>query len=480
MVAEYLSLENCTLIDGLGGEPVEHARVIVQGERIHSAGRIDDTPLPPDARVAHADLEGRWVMPGMIDCHFHPVYQDVTCWEDYSLRRSIEHTTILAARNAQTLLEVGFTSARDTGSRGLISIAIRDMINAGVILGPRLQAGGRILSSTGGLADGFGSWVTNRADLGVIVDGVAEVIKEVRQQIKHGATTIKVEASGTGISPYSNSHKQTMSTEEMAAAVNEAHRQGARVACHAQATESIKNAVRAGVDTVEHGTFLDEEGAAMMKEQGTILVPTVSVLYLYVHKGPEVGVPLSVTEEFRVDLDDHMESVRLALDTGVPMAVGSDSGHRFNPQSEIAYELELMVHAGFTPMQAIQAATSVAAQAIGQDADVGALTPGRFADLIVLAQDPLADVTRLRDPATLERVYKGGRLVAGSAAPRRSELELGGNFAPDPSGNGDAACATHDHHDGDPAADRPCCLKTSDEIAEEEEQAQRAQAGGGA
>jgi imidazolonepropionase-like amidohydrolase len=477
MVADYLSLENCTLIDGLGGEPVEHARVLIQGERIHAAGPIDDTPLPPDARVATADLEGRWVMPGMIDCHFHPVYQDVTCWEDYSLRRSIEHTTILAARNAQTLLEVGFTSARDTGSRGLVSIAIRDMINAGVILGPRLQAGGRILTSTGGLADGFGSWVTNRADLGVVVDGVAAVVKEVREQIKYGATTIKVEASGTGISPYSNSHKQTMSTEEMAAAVNEAHRQGARVACHAQATESIKNAVRAGVDTVEHGTFLDEEGTQMMKDAGTILVPTVSVLYLYVHKGPEVGVPLSVTEEFRADLDDHMESVRMALDAGIPMATGSDSGHRFNPQSEIAYELDLMVQAGFTPMQAIQAATSVAARAIGQDADVGALTSGRYADLLVLASDPLEAVATLRDPANIERVYKGGRLVAGSAAPRRSELELGANFAPDPSE--DATCATHQHHDGDPAEDRPCCLKTSDEIAEEEENAMRAQSEAG-
>lgn len=468
----YLSLENCTLINGLGGEPVEHARVLVHGERVHSAGPLDETPLPPDGRVRRVDLEGRWVMPGMIDCHFHPVYQDVTCWEDYDLRRSIEHTTILAARNAQTLLEVGFTSARDTGSRGLVSIAIRDMIDAGVILGPRLQAGGRIISSTGGLADGYGSWITNRAGLGHVVDGVTDVIKAVREQIKYGATTIKVEASGTGISPYANSHKQTLSIEEMAAAVAEAHRQGARVACHAQATEAIKNAVRAGVDTVEHGTFLDEEGATLMKDRGIVLVPTISVLHLYVHKGPEVGVPPSVTEEFRVDLDDHMRSVRMALELGIPMAVGSDSGHRFNPQSEIAYELELMVDAGFSPMQAISAATSIAAQAIGQDADVGALTAGRYADLLVLAEDPLADIARLREPRVIERVYKGGRLVAGSLAPRRSELDLGGDFAPDPA---DGGCTRrHDHHEGDPAGDRPCCLKTSDEISQEDEDAKRA------
>src|SRR5262249_54590229 len=152
--------------------------------------------------------EGKTLLPGMIDCHFHPVYQEVTCWEDYSLRRSIEHTTILAARNAQTLLEVGFTSARDTGARGLISGALRDMIEAGVILGPRFKPGGRMLSTTGGLADGWGYWVTNRADLAAIVDGVEQVVKEVREQIKFGVESIKVEASGTGISPYSHSQKQ--------------------------------------------------------------------------------------------------------------------------------------------------------------------------------------------------------------------------------------------------------------------------------
>jgi imidazolonepropionase-like amidohydrolase len=468
---EWLSFDNCTLIDGVTADPLENARVVVHRDRIHSAGPIDSTPLPDGESVATVDAEGRWVMPGMIDCHFHPVYQDVTCWEDYSLRRSIEHTTILAARNAQTLLEVGFTSARDTGSRGLISIALRDMINSGVIMGPRMQAGGRILTSTGGLADGWGSWVTNRADLGVVVDGVEAVIKEVREQIKYGATTIKVEASGTGISPYSDSRKDTMTTEEMAAAVVEAHRQGARVACHAQSVNGIKNAVRAGVDTVEHGTFLDEEGAEMMKKSGAVLVPTISVLYLYVTRGPEVGVPEWITEKFRVDLDEHFESVRMALDIGIPMAVGSDSGHRFNPQSEIAYELEMMVSAGFTPMQAIRAATSVAAQAIGTDGDVGAVRPGLYADLLVLNGDPLGDIALLRSPESIERVYKGGRLVAGKAAPRRSELELGSELAPDEDEVEAASHVGHSHGEEENGGiDRPCCLKTSEELAAAEDE----------
>jgi imidazolonepropionase-like amidohydrolase len=273
----------------------------------------------------------------------------------------------------------------------------------------------------------------------------------VREQIKYGVDVVKIEASGTGISPFSDSRKQTMTTEEMAAAVAEAHRNGVRVACHAQATEGIKNAVRAGVDTVEHGSFLDEEGAALMKVHGTVLVPTISVLHLYVHKGPEVGVPHWIVEKFRGDLDAHMDSVRLALATDIPMAVGSDSGHRFNPQSGIALELELMVKTGFTPSQAIKAATSLAAEVIGLADSVGRLRPGFLADLLVIDGNPLDDVSILQDRSRIERVYKEGELVAGSAAPRRDELELGYNLAPEGGAPGTVL-------------DSPCCLKPSSEL----------------
>ena len=435
-------LQNGSVIDGTGREPLERASILIEGGRIRAVDRVDKVRPPAECRVV--DVTDRTVMPGMIDCHFHGAYQDVTCWEDYDLRRPIEHTTLLAARNAQTLLEVGFTAARDTGTRGLIAVAIRDLAEAGVLMAPRLKAGGRIISSTGGLADAYGDWVENRASLGQVADGPMDVLKAVRQQIKYGVDNIKIEASGTGISPYSASRKQTMSREEMAIAVGEAHRNGVRVACHAQATEGIKNAVRAGVDTVEHGSFLDEEGAALMKEAGTLLVPTISVLYLYVHKGPEVGVPVWVVEKFKGDLDAHIESVKLALETGIPMSVGSDSGHSFNPQSVIAVELELMVKTGFTPMQALVAATANGARAIGLD-DAGELVPGKLGDVLVVNGQPLDDIRVLQDGSRLERVYQGGRLVAGSAAPRREELELGYQLAP-------------------AEVDRPCCLAPRDEL----------------
>ncbi len=212
MAARYLYLENAVVIDGSGADPLERGAILVEGDRIAGVGTVDSLRPPAHEEVVVVDATGKTVMPGMIDCHFHCAYHSVTCWEDYDLRRPLEHTTILAARNAQTLLEVGFTSARDVGSRGLVAVAVRDMINAGILIGPRMMAGSRIISSTGGLADGYGDWVDNRASLGQVVDGPSEVIKAVRQQVKYGVDNIKIEASGTGISPYSASTKQTLTT----------------------------------------------------------------------------------------------------------------------------------------------------------------------------------------------------------------------------------------------------------------------------
>lgn len=421
----YLLLQNGTVIDGVRPEPIRNASVLVERERITAVGDRDAVTPPPHGIGTVVDVSGRTIMPGMVDCHVHGINHDITCWEDFDLRRPMEHTTLLAARNTQTLLEVGFTSARDVGTRGRIAVALRDMINAGVILGPRLLAGGRILTATGGLADAYGDWVENRASLGLVIDSPQECLKAARRQIKDGVDTIKVESSGTGVSPFSDSGKQTMTQKEIGTVVQEAHRNGVRVACHAQATEGIKNALRAGVDTIEHGSFLDEEGAALFKKTGAVLVPTIAVLWLYVQKGPEAGVPRWVVEKFRGDLERHFASVRLALDYGVPMVVGSDSGHRFFPRSIIAIELELMVQSGFTPMQAIQAATRLGAEAIGLGNAVGRIAPGYYGDLLVLDGDPLTDIGILQQPPRLEQIYKGGALVAGRLAPRRREGEPG-------------------------------------------------------
>jgi imidazolonepropionase-like amidohydrolase len=404
---------NITLIDGTGKEPVEDSAILVTDGRIAGVGPVDQVRKDSDAGAEEVDLGGRYVMPGMIDCHFHGVYEEVSCYEDYDLRRPIEESTLYHARNAQTILQAGFTSAREVGSRGLVSVTTSKLIAKGVLDGPRLVPGGRILSSTGGLTDAYGHWVSNHDSLGHVVDGATEVRKAVREQIKYGSKIIKVEASGTGISTYADSHKQTMSEEEMAAAVHEAKRNGVRVACHAQGTESIKAAVRAGVTTVEHGSFLDEEGLDLMVKNGTILTPTISVLYLYVHKGTDVGVPAWVVEKFRGDLQAAAESFKMAAEVGLPMIVGSDSGHAFNPQAGIALELEMMVKYGYSPMQAIVAATANGAKASGLWSNVGSLEKGKLADFLVLDSDPLDDISMLQRPEEMAAVYQGGRAKGG-------------------------------------------------------------------
>lgn len=462
----YTLLQNCQLIDGVSPEPRAAASVLIEGERITQVGGVDEIKPPPQGEGEVVDASGRTVMPGMVDCHFHGAYHDVSCFEDYDLRRPIEHTTILAARNAQTLLEVGFTSARDVGTRGLVAVALRDMIDQGVIKGPRMKPGARILTTTGGLADFYGNWADNQAALGHTVDGPAEILKATRLQIKYGVTNIKVEASGTGISPFASSTKQTMTEEEIATVVNESKRNGVRVACHAQATEGIKNGVRAGVTTIEHGSFLDEEGADLMIERGTVLVPTIAVLYLYVHKGPEVGVPDWVVQKFKGDLDLHYASVKMAREKGIPMVVGSDSGHAFNPQNVIAIELELMVRlTDFTPMEAIQSATSIGAKTIGLGDVTGQITPGYCGDVLVVDGDPLADVGILQQHHRLERVYKGGVLEAGTVARRAPQLELASVLEKEPPIAGGALDPVPSRpREEEPHAHRPSCLQHSEEL----------------
>lgn len=401
---------NATVIDGTGRQPVERGAMLVSPDgRIAAVGAVDEVRGKIDpSECEEVDLDGKFIMPGMIDCHFHGVYEEVSCYEDYDLRRPIEESAIYHARNAQTILEAGFTSAREVGSRGLVSVSTSKLIEKGVLRGPRLVPGGRILSTTGGLVDGYGHWIDNADSLGHVVDGELELRKAAREQIKYGTKCIKVEASGTGISTYAGSGKQTMTEEEMRAVVYEARRNGIRVACHAQGRESIKNAVRAGVTTVEHGSFLDEEGVKLMLDNGTILTPTISVLILYITKGPEVGVADWVVEKLRGDLEGHIESFKMAIDAGIPMVVGSDSGHAFNPQNGIALELEMMVEHGYSPMAAIQAATSVGSRAAGLSRSLGTLEERKLADFLVLDGDPLADIAMLQDSRKMSAIYQGG------------------------------------------------------------------------
>jgi imidazolonepropionase-like amidohydrolase len=416
---------NATIIDGTGRDPVERGAVYVADGRLARVGPADEVRASArGTEAAEVDLDGKFIMPGMIDCHFHGGNENISCFEDIDLRSPIEETVLQHGKNSQTILEAGFTSAREVGARGLISVSVSKMISSGLMRGPRLVPGGRILSTTGGLADAYGSWVANQDSFACLADGGPALRRAVREQIKYGTKCIKVEASGTGISTYAGAHKLTMSQDEMAVVVAEARRNGVRVACHAQGTKSIKNAVRAGVTTVEHGTFLDEEAVALMLEHQTILTPTLSVIYLYVSRGPEVGVQDWVVEKFRGDIKPAMESFKMAAEAGIPMVVGSDAGHAHNPQQGNAIELQMMVDYGYSPMQAIVAATAAGARAVGMAGSVGTLAAGKLADFLVLNADPLADIGVLRDPGQIEAVYQGGVLKGGRSLRRANPLEF--------------------------------------------------------
>jgi imidazolonepropionase-like amidohydrolase len=399
------------LFDGTGRDPQAEAAVVVRDGRVAWTGPAADLGRSERRDAEIVDARGHFVMPGLIDCHEHLIYPRRHRGEDLRLRHSIELTALKAGRIARILLHAGFTTVRDCGSQGLVAVAVRDAIRYGFFEGPRVIPSGPIVTSIGGLGDGFPDWIANPHNDVVTITGPTEILRVVRSQIKAGVENIKLGASGGEASPYSHSWLPTLNYEEMAAAVTEAHRLHRRVAAHAQAAVAIKDALRAGVDTIEHGTYLDEEAIDLFRRTGAGLVPTVSNLFSYLERGAAAGFPPEVIEECRQNRDPWLASVRLAREAGIPIAAGADLGHRY-AQGENAVELEALVeHCGFSPFDALLAGTSVAARAIGLGTEAGSLEPGKRADLLVLARSPLDDIRVLRDRANLVTVVKGGRPV---------------------------------------------------------------------
>ena len=374
------------VVDGVTPEPLEHTAVFVAGEHVEAVVPLREATRSRRGDATVVEAPHATLMPGLIDCHTHLVFDRYPSMQAID-SGSVESATLTAAGNAGLLVRHGYTTVRDVGSRGAASLAVGDAVRRGRLAGPRVLAGAELISTTAGTADSYPTWISNSAGVGVVVDGVDELRHEVRRQRKLGAHHVKLGLSGSEPSVYSYTWMTTMSEDEVATAIAEAHRLGMRVACHSEAEASSEYAARHGADTIEHGTRLTELAADLMVSNGCILVPTLCTLHSVLDRGEELGLGAKQREEMAVNREPWLASVTMAREKGIPIAAGGDVGNRYR-HGENARELQHLAEAGLTPMEALQAATSVAASALGWGNRLGRVAPGFIADLVLFEGDP--------------------------------------------------------------------------------------------
>jgi imidazolonepropionase-like amidohydrolase len=397
-----------TLIDGSGGAPVKNAVIVVQGDKIVAAGA--GVAIPAGARVI--DLSGLTVLPGFIDAHVHLTGRIIGDgdWQHTDVTEPPALFALLGAAHAQQTLEAGFTTVRNVGAFRFTDLALRDAINAGWLPGPRILGAGISFGINGGHCDGSAGYADGALGLppgGSIesgaADGAAEVREAVRYNVKNGADVIKICATGGVLSPTDSVGVQQYTEEEMRAVVEAAHMAERRVAAHAHGTAGIKAAVRAGVTSIEHGSILDAEAVALMKERGTYLVPTLMAGEQVSAMARAGRLPPFIATKALTIAPRMAQSFRLAVDGGVKVALGTDAG--VFPHGRNGHEFTLMARGGMTPMQAIQAGTRTAAALLGLEGRVGTIAAGAWADIVAVRGDPLADITLLE---RVDFVMKGG------------------------------------------------------------------------
>ena len=406
------AITNAALIDGNGGDPVSGATIVIGDD-----GRIEQVGagVEPPKGAEVMDVDGRTVMPGLIDCHVHFMI-DLEPMHDLA-QMPLSLKILRAADNARKTLDAGVTSVRDAGGSPM---GLKLAAHNGLIPAPRMKIAVSILSQTGGHGDfllpsgvHFPMGMPHEGNLpewpAPVCDGVDEVRKTVRATLRAGADVIKLCSSGGVLSPSDEPTSTQFSPEEIRVMVYEAAAEGKTCMANAQSTQGILNAVEAGVESIEHGVYMDESVVAEMKRRGTFLVPTLlpaETIFDLAREKPGAVLPQSLQKAADV-FPHHRASFRMAVEAGVRIAMGTDAA--VCPHGENARELGLMVDGGMTPMQALVASTKTASEAIHSDADLGTLEPGKLADLLVVDGDPVSDVGVLADKARLLVIMQGGR-----------------------------------------------------------------------
>jgi imidazolonepropionase-like amidohydrolase len=393
-----------TLIDGRSGTPKRDVAVRIEDGRIVSVGAFN--PLNAGTVI---DRSQDTCLPGLIDAHAHVLIKTDDYQVDH-LRRSSGYKALRGLNVVQQMLQSGWTTVRILGDADVFyaHLDVRTAIREGMFVGPRITGAGHYFSITGGGGD-LNFLAPEHAVVadGLVVDGVDAVRKAVREEIKHGSDWIKVLASGAMMSAGNDPNKAHFSPEELSAIVDEATRLGVPVAAHAHSAVGIKAAILAGARTIEHGTFIDDEGIRLLKEKGVYLVPTLYVGDYYLNEQPGSEAQAKMNELTRRYRAQHIAAVGKAIKAGVHVGVGTD--YVGFPVQQGVRELAVLVEAGMTPMQAIQAATRVNAELLGWQDRIGTVEPGKLADIIAVPGDPL------RDLAVLEKVsfvMLGGREIA--------------------------------------------------------------------
>jgi imidazolonepropionase-like amidohydrolase len=392
------------LIDGRADAPIANASILVRGDRIAAISSTGGQAPALPAGTREIDLRSMTCLPGLMDLHVH---LRGTATRPTELSSADKALAIL--RNAQVMLQNGFTTVRDLGEPDayFAPIAVKNAIARGEFQGPRMLVAPHMMSTTGGhgdhsyLAPDLELQVPNR----VLTGGPDGIRQAIREELKAGADWIKIAVTGGVMSAGDNPNVTTMSDAELAAAVDETHRHFKKITVHAIGTEGIKAAVKAGVDNVEHGILIDDETIELMKQKGTWLVPTIYVLNHVIDEGAKYGYREESIRKGRALREERDRRIRRAFAAGLKIAFGSDN---IFPAKESAREFGEMVRLGLTPMQAIRTATVNAAQLVGLETDLGTVEPGKLADLIAVGENPL---TNIRSLEQVKFVMKAGKAV---------------------------------------------------------------------